>query len=146
MALSAATARKRRSLHLLEKGYAAVATGSTVYQGSLVSLVESSGRLKATSATAGEAFVGVCAETATGNTAGTVYANYEYGHVELITAKTALTTTYLMCNACGADDDNVTTLSAISAAKRAVIGQIVEFDSSGNAWVWIGHYSTKSAP
>lgn len=150
MALSAATARKRRSLHLAEKGSGAVKTSTTVYQGSLVSVVEATGRIAPAASGAsgvGAAVVGVALETKTGDAAGTVTVEYMFGHQELFTARTALTTTYRMCNVAASDDDQVTTLSAAgTAAQRQIAGTAVDFDSSGNAWVWIAHFSSKSAP
>ena len=146
-ALSAETQRKTRSLHLAERGNAAVKTGEIVYKGSLISVVESTGRVTCTAKTTGTAFVGVALETATGNTAGTTKVDYLYGHVELITAKAALTTTYRMCNVALEDDNTVTTLSdAGTAAVRQIAGMAVDFDSAGDAWVWIGHFSQKDAP
>ena len=143
MALSAETPRKQRSLHLAERGNGAVKTGEVIYKGALISVVESTGRLTATAGGTGTAFVGVAQETATGNTAGTVKADYMFGHQELITAKTALTTTYRMCNVALSDDDSVTTLSAAgTAGVRQIAGTAVDFDSDGNAWVWIGHFSS----
>lgn len=146
-ALSAEAQRKTRSLHLAERGNAAVKTGEIVYKGSLISVVESTGRVTCTAKTTGTAFVGVALETKTGNAAGSAKVDYLYGHVELITAKAALTTTYRMCNVALEDDNTVTTLSdAGTAAVRQIVGTAIDFDSSGDAWVWVGHFSQKDAP
>lgn len=147
-ALTEATQREKRLVdtHSIV-GNAAVKTSEVVYQGSLISVVESSGRVTATAKTTGTAFVGVAASTVTGDTAGTKKVDYYFGHVELITAKAALTTTYRMCNVALEDDDTVTTLSdAGTAGVRQIVGTAIDFDSDGNAWVWLGHFSSKDAP
>lgn len=151
MALSADTSRNRRALHKAVRGSAAIKTSTTIYNGSLVSIVESTGRLTTSTTATGAAFVGVAdfrgtEDALTGNTAGTVSAEYIFGHEELFTAATALTTTYRMCNVVAQDDDTVTTGSSVSSAKRQWVGMAVDFNSDGDAWVWVGHFGKKDAP
>lgn len=147
MALTESTVRITRGDNLQQRGNAAVKTGVTVYQGSLISVVESSSRVTTTAGGTGTAFVGRAAETVTGNTAGSKKVDYYFGHIELITAKAALTTTYRMCNVALEDDDTVTTLSdAGTAGVRQIAGTAVDFDSDGNAYVWLAHFSSKDAP
>lgn len=148
MALSAETVRKRRSLDQARKGYAAVKTSTTIYKGALVSRQESDGLIVPASAATGEAFAGVSvSDTCTGASDGSVYCEFMWGHEELITAKTALTTTYLNCEVVAFDDDQVTVVTAVSTAKRAFVGYATEFDSSGNCWVKVDPTSgQKTAP
>ncbi len=58
-ALSANTERRRKSLHNAEIDRYAVQTSEIVYEGSLVSILETGPRLKAAAAAASETFVGV---------------------------------------------------------------------------------------
>lgn len=140
MALSADTVRKRRSLDQQRLGNAQVTTSVTIYKGSLVLITEGTGFARLPVSTTGLAaavFAGVAQEQSVGVAAGTVNVDYAWGHEELITALTALTTTYRMCQVLAYDDDQVTTITAISAAKRNYVGYAVDFDSSGNAWCLI---------
>lgn len=147
MAITASKQRKTRNLEAMRKGYGAVKTSVAIVQGALVSVVEATGRLTNASNATAATFVGVALESGTGNAGGTVGIEYGWNHEELITAKTALTTTYRMCNVAAFDNDQVTTLSAAgTAAVRQYVGVAVDFDSAGDAWVWIGASAVKSAP
>lgn len=144
MALSAGTVRKRRHLDQQRKGSGTVATSTTIYQGALVSARESDGLIVPASAATGETFVGISvSQTKTA----TETVEFVWNHTELITAKTALTTTYRYCQVVAFDDDQVTTITAVSSAKRAYVGYAEEFDSDGNAWVHVDPTSgQKTAP
>lgn len=146
-ALSANTARKRKSLQLAEHDSRAAKTSATVYQGSLVSVVESTGRAKAAAAAAGETFLGVSEHQATGNTSGTTSVRFLYGHAELLAAATALTKSFIGCNVAVSDDNTVTTVAGAGTAGVQVrVGELLDVPSANKAWVWIRHFSQKDAP
>ncbi len=142
-ALSADTVRLRRAERHAIEGTGTVATGATVYAGSLLAHVESTGRIKVAPPTAatGLTFVGV-AKTA--GTAG-VQIEYEFNHIEKIAKAAALTTAHMSCNVTAADDNTVTTASAVTAALRLFVGKLVEIEGS-NGWIHIRVDAEKSDP
>lgn len=145
--LSASGPRKHRSENLSEFGALAVKTGAIIYQGSLVNIVESTGRIKAGAAVAGETFVGVAEETKTGNTAGTVVCKFRFWHQEKIAKAAALTKAYTGCTVALADDNTVTTMSGAGTAGVQVrVGELMDLDADGSAWIAIRRYSGKVVP
>lgn len=145
-ALAANAARLAKYETMARKARFPVQTSATIYEGSLVSIIESSGRATPADNVAGEVFVGVSLEEKTGNTAGTVYVEVMYGHEVAIAAATALTKAYVGCNVAAMDDNLVSTLSAAGTAGVQVrVGELMELDGT-TAWVWIRHYSAKAAP
>lgn len=140
--LTAATARKRRGENLMEYGDGTVATSTTIYQGALVALNESTGRVTNASATAGLSFLGEALTTRTGGQT----IQFAFGHQSLIAKAAALTKAYTTCNVAVSDNDTVTTLSgAGTAAVRLIVGECMEIEGS-SAWVRIRNYAYKDAP
>ncbi len=146
MALTANRANKVRALEQARYGYGTVATGSVIFQGALLSKVETSGLITLASSATGETFIGVALDAGTGVAAGTVKIAYRYNHEEKFTPKTALTKSYIGCAVVAFDDEKPTTASAISAAKRAFVGVATDFESDGSVWVWIRQDSQKLTP
>lgn len=128
----------------------AIVTTAVVYQGSLLTQVEASGRLRAAQGSAiGTTFVGVCtiAATKTGTTAGLVLASFDYDHEELFATRTAVTKNYIGCNLAIDDDDTLTTMSAAgSAGLRIIVGEMVEWVTANTAWVAVRRFAYKDAP
>lgn len=149
MALSANEVRKRRNTGGLKKGSAAVATSAVVYQGSHLAFVEATGRVKAGDNAAGLTYVGVCASagTKTGDAAGTVVVEYEFGFEQLEALATAVTKAYTGCNLSLTDDDTLSTLSgAGTAGVRCIVGELREFVAANSGWVAIREFGYKDAP
>lgn len=150
-ALTGETSRKTRLEDRAIKGSKAVKTGVIIYKGALLAIEESTGRLTNAAAAPGLSdVVGVALETATGNAAGTVSAEFQFGHIERIATRTALTKAYISCEAFVADNDMVSRSSIATANARVAVGKIVEFDGDGGnggaCWVWIGVHARKTAP
>lgn len=145
-ALTAAEARTLRNVEGLKRGRLAVKTGSVIYQGSLVSMIKSTGRAIASTAATGRAFVGIAKATVTGNTGGSVYVDLYWGCEAKIDKAAALTKAYTFADAFVSDDQTVTTgtgagSAAIQTASR--VGTMTEIDGS-SAWVWIRGFSNKA--
>lgn len=140
-ALSADVSRKTRNDANTKFASYPVATNATVYKGGLCSINTSTGRLVAASATTGRKFAGLCVETKTGNTGGTVYARVEWNMEVLINAVSNLTTAYTGANAAVSTDNDVDTMSDVgTAAVRVRVGEVIQFES-GDAWVSLRNYS-----
>lgn len=130
---TAAVTRKTRNRGNVMYADYVVKTSEAIYAGVLVTLNATNRALGATPA-AGERFVGIAAETKTGVAGGTVRVRCEWNIEALYNALTALTSAYLGKDVVASTDQDVTTNSAISAAKRIRIGEFVELEG-GDAWV-----------
>jgi len=140
-ALSAAVTRATRDDHLKSHVNPVVGTGAVLYAGALVNIDTATGRAVAASAATARKFCGIAEETKTGDTAGTVRCRVAFGHQALINALTALTTAYVGSDCVISTDNDATTNSAISTAKRVRVGEITEFES-GDVWVRLRCYSS----
>lgn len=145
MALSADKIRKTRGQPLGEERIA-IKTSATLYVGSLVGRVESTGRAKAAAAATSERLAGLCVKlegdsgvgTGVGDTSGTEYAIVQYGHEALVTIKTAVrTNTSLGLNLFIADDDQVGGTAVGTAATRNPAGELTAFEASDKSTGWI---------
>lgn len=153
-ALSANASRQTMDDHKKSKMVIAVGTSAVVFEGSLVAINESTGRAVAATAAAARTFLGVCegktggqGGPATGNTSGTVSIVVAYGHREKLAKAAALTQAYTGCNVGLSDDNTVTTMSGSgTAATKMYVGELVQLDADGDAWVQIRCYSQKDVP
>lgn len=151
MALTQDAIRKTRGTPQGEHKIA-IQTSATLYVGSLVGRVESTGRAKAAAAATTERCVGLCVKlegdsgvgTGVGDAAGTEYAIVQYGMEALITVKTAIrTNTSLGLNVFVADDDQVGGTAVGTSATRNVVGELTAFEASDKStgWVALGNYA-----
>lgn len=145
--MAALTANSRRKTKASAGGVLSeslsVKTNQVIYEGSLVAIVLSTGRLTVADnvATVNNA-VGVALEKVTGTTGGTVKCRFQWGHMELFDSATALTAKYLGSDVCCVDDNLVSTASAAgTAALQCKVGQLMELPSANKAWVWVGHFA-----
>ena len=139
-ALSAAASRLTRNSDGSRIGNLVVTTSDTIYQGSLLCMNLSTGRVQAATAAASLEFVGLALETVTGNTGGTkrckFITNIE-AQVAIITS--ALTTADMFQNVAIATDNEVTTGSAAgTAGVRVYCGYPTESASAGVWWIMLG--------
>jgi hypothetical protein len=137
----------------------AIATGQTVFIGSMVNFVGTTGRIRDAAAATGRTFAGVVEKiindsgaaitTGTGNTAGTVKAKITWGVAMVLSVATAARTfTSLNKNVFVADNDTVTdTTGAGTSAVRVKVGALVEFVDSTktSAWVELRRYASADA-
>ena len=153
MALSADKLRNSRGAPYQNR--LAVATGSTIYVGSLAVRRSTTGRALAATAATGRRIEGVVvrldgpngpgAGTGIGNTGGTQYAIIEYGNEHLVTVATAIrTNTSLGLNVFISDDDKVAGTAVGTAAKRLPVGELVAYEASDKStgWVAIRRFAT----
>jgi hypothetical protein len=148
MALLADANRDSRGPAL--KGRVAITTAATVYVGSLLAFVTTSGRVRAATAATSRRVAGVCtgfysstssSASGVGNTAGTQYAEFEYGNEWLFTIKTAIrTTACLAVNGFVADDDTIGGTAVGTALVQVPVGEIVERSGSTKAWVAVRRF------
>lgn len=138
MALSEATVRLQRNAGSKKYHDYEVGTGATIYTGSLVCVDTSTGRAVAATDAASRKFLGVAAETKTGDTGGTVRCRVEWNVEAKVTAATALTQAYIGSNVAVSDDDAVTTVSDSSNSVR--VGELVSITGT-NAWVALRNFS-----
>ena len=143
-ALSAEASRKERNIQGKCVGRYPVGTGNTIYKGSLVVYMETTGRALAGTAAVTRSFLGVAEETATGNTGGTVSVDVAWGHEVLIDANAAATAAYVCANVAVADDNQVTTASdAGTAGVQVLVGEAIQIEG-GDIWVALRQYTTKA--
>lgn len=146
-ALTAVEKRDLRNTQAISRGRYAVKTSAVIYQGSLVSRVKSTGRAVASTAAVSRPFLGIAAETKTGNTGGTVYVEVYWNCEALIDKTAALTTAYGSADAFISDDQTVTTGSgsgtaAIQTSSR--VGAVIEIASSTTVWVDLRRNSARA--
>jgi len=145
-ALTDNTVRLRKNMHLAVRETLPVKTSAVVYEGSLVSFVEATGRAKAAAAAAGETFAGVSLEKKTGNAGGTVSVAFIYGHWEQLAAASALTKAFYGCDVYAADDDSVSTTAVGTAGVRVHVGELVSTIASSKGWIHIRKRGSKTIP
>lgn len=116
----------------------AITTGNTVYVGTLLNFVTSTGRVASATAATARSFAGVCVEVlndsgsalsaGTGNTAGTVKARYRWNHEVLMNVRTA-TRTFTNLGKTVTVLDNVTVggTGVGTALVRVTVGTLASF-------------------
>jgi hypothetical protein len=139
-ALSADASRKTRNRGNVKYHDYVVATGVTIYKGSLCSVNLSTGRLVAASNTTSRKFVGLATQKVTGTASGGETCRVEWNIEALVNSLTALTTAYIGSNVVASTDNDVTRASAYTAAVRVLVGELVSFES-GDTWVALRNYS-----
>lgn len=141
-ALSTGTRRRKRNVGGAgpKFGHFAVKTAAIVYQGGLVNIT--AGRIVAAAAAVNSKCLGVCQETKTGNTGGTVTARVEWDAEWAFDPNTALTKAFTGAN-CGVSTDNdVTTVTgAGTALVRVRVGQMTQWVSTTECWVHVRNFS-----
>lgn len=127
----------------VHKDSRAVRTGQVIYEGSMVAIVTTTGRLTvADNVATVKDCIGIATQKVTGTTGGTVTCEFMTGHIELMNAATAVTSAYIGCDVCAMDDDAVSTGSAAgTAALRCRVGKVLSLPSANKAWVWIGNFA-----
>lgn len=117
---------------------ATVGTSSTIVKGAAVSLKFSTQRvINATKSTATVSkAVGIAEETVTQSASSSKKIKYSAGYEVLMSVATTMSS-YVGCNAGIVDNNTVTRMSSISAAKRIRLGMVTEIQS-GMAWVLVG--------
>lgn len=148
-ALAANKVRLSRNVHLASRGCETVTTAAVAYQGSLLNQVESTEKVEPASNTAGETFVGVHhpkhGKKVTGD--GTKKAEYRFGHEELLTCSSLVSASLIGCDLAVGDDNTVTTVAgAGTTAVQIKVGMMTELVTSTSCYVWIRHFSGKTAP
>ncbi len=142
-ALTAAASRARRNDSGIMFDSRAIATSEVIYAGALVA-VDTNGRLIAAAAAASTNFMGMAIDTDSGNAAGTRYARFIWNCEVNVATNSTLSTDHIGMNCVCVDDNFVDVWTAYtSAISRCVAGEVVGFDSSGNAWVALRRNSTK---
>jgi len=145
-ALADNTSRLQKNMHLAVRESLPVKTSAVVYQGSLVTFVESTGRAKAGAAAAGETFAGVALEKKTGNSGGTVSVAFIYGHWEQLTVTAGLTKAFYGCDVYLKDDDGVDNTGIGTAGVRVHVGELVSTITSLKGWIHIRKRGSKTIP
>lgn len=142
-ALTANRTRLIRAVHLLTKGSGTAATSTTIYEGSLLCVVETTGRLVPATAAAARTFMGVAAKEGDNNDT----IEFDYNHEERLPSATALTKGFTGCEVGILDDGNVTTYTGQgTAAARVAVGELIEWPSANLAWVAIRRHGLKTVP
>lgn len=150
--MAAATADRlseiRDAESIIEETHA-IATAQTIYVGTLVNFVTTTGRICSATAATSRRFAGEVVEiindsstaitAGTGNTGGTVKARIRYGHQMLLNVRTAARTfTSLTKNVFVSDDNSVTdTTGAGTAGVRVKVGTLVQFEASDKSTAWV---------
>lgn len=126
-----------------------IGTGSTVYEGSQVNRINSTGRVVAATAATGRRYFGLVvrldddtngpgAGTGVGNTSGTQKALVRYGDEHLMTIATAIrTNTSLGLNVFVSDDATVAGTAVGSAGTRVAVGELVDWEASDKSTGWV---------
>lgn len=147
MALSRDTNRKARGAG--QQMEVAIATGATLYVGSLAVRRNTTSRALAGTAATGRRILGVVeqlnstvngpgAGTGVGNTSGTEIAVIRYLDERRITVATAIrTNTSLGLNVFVADDDKVAGTAVGTAGTRVKVGQLVEWAETDKSAGWV---------
>lgn len=148
MALSADAIRKSRGTPT-GKQRLAIATGSTVYIGSLVCYRTTDSRALAGTAATGRKTAGVAIAfdgtdaDGVGDTAGNEYVWVEYGNEHLFTLKTAIRTdTTVGVNLFIADDDEMGGTAVGTAGVRVPVGECRQLEGSTQAWVAVRDFAS----
>jgi hypothetical protein len=124
----------------------AIATGATLYVGSLANIVTTTGRARSAAAAASRRFAGLVVRlegasgvgTGVGNTSGTEYAVIQAGHEALVNIITARrTNTSLRLSMFIADDDSVSGTAVGTAAVRVPAGELTAFEASNKSTGWL---------
>lgn len=137
-ALSAAANRKSRNRQAVRYGTYTVATGATVYNGSIVAMVRTTGRVTPASNTTSRRVIGVATETKTAGNAVRVEWNAEWA----VNPDTALTKGYTGCNVALTTDNDVITMSgAGTTLVRVRAGEMVQWVSTSEAWIAIRNFA-----
>lgn len=147
MALSRDTNRKARGVGIEDT--IAISTGATVYVGSLVCRVNTTGRASAATAATGRRILGVVerldstvngsgAGTGVGNTSGTQIALIRYGDERYVAVKTAIrTNTSLGLNVFVADDNTVGGTAVGTAATHVSVGELTAWAETDKSAGWV---------
>lgn len=121
-----------------------IATGQTVYIGSLVTRATTSERVRTAAAGTNRFVVGIAEEfvgpsaNGVGNTAGTEKVRVRYLDEHLMTIATAIrTTTSLSKNVFVGDDDTVAGTGVGTAGVRVKVGELVRFEASNKSTGWV---------
>lgn len=142
-AASAARNTATRNVSAMKIAQFPVKTSTTVYFGTLVQTA--AGRLASAAAGTSRAIAGLCMETKTGNTGGTVYAKVAWGMEAKLVGLTALTKGFMGCMAGVSTNQEVTTYTgAGTAAARFSAGTFREWVSANVVWVEVGVDSRKT--
>ena len=137
--------RRQRNVQGKAIGRIAVATGETVYVGSLLTVLTTTGRAHAlAAAAANHRFLGVCEKGGTGDASGTVFCEYSYGHEVLVDANTTITTADIGRDALLSDDNFVDSTAVGTSGVRIPVGEVTNIES-GDAWIWLRKYCGSSA-
>jgi hypothetical protein len=151
------TIRYTRARNTVIVDEAPIAPSNTIYVGGAVCF-NSSGSLVAASSSAGFRPAGICSailnesgapiSVGTGNSAGTVKAQFEYNH-EALFAYTSATGSYLMAGKnifINTDNDMTDTTGSGAAAARQKFGSIAEFNGSlTSVWVAVRKFGDSDA-
>lgn len=160
-AITADTARRERKLELKIVETAPITTGQTVYVGGLINRVIASNRVRGAASSVGAThrFAGVVTRiinesgafisAGTGNTAGTVKAEYAYGHqVELPVKTSNATLTNVGLDVFALNNGTVSdaTAGGATAGARCRVGELVELNTTTDlGWVWLRHFTGSNA-
>ncbi len=144
-ALSADASRKTRNTQAVKYHDYVVGTGVTIYKGSLVHILCSTGRAHPAAAgtVATRKFAGLSEEKVTGTATGGETVRVIWNCEALVNAATALTTAYIGSNVVFTTDNDVTRGSAYTAAARCLAGEVISFEG-GDAWVALRNFATST--
>lgn len=136
-ALSAAANRKSRNRQAVKYATYTVATGATVYNGSLCAIVKTTGRVTPASAATNRRIVGIAMETKTAGNPVRIEWSAEWA----FNPDTTLTKGYTGCNVAASTDNDVITMSgAGTAAVRVRVGEMIQWVSTSEAWIAIRNF------
>ena len=116
-----------------------VKTGTTVLFGTLVQL--QSGRLAGAASGTNRHCAGLCMETKTGNTGGTVYAKVAWGMEAKLVGLTAMTKGFMLTNSFVSTNQEVTTTGVGTALVRMRAGRFTEWVSANVVWVEVCRFA-----
>lgn len=133
-AITSATARNVRNIAGLSYAKYRMTANTTIPQGGLVMVTQSTQRALNAADTAACNFVGIATETVSAGAADVVYINVEYGHEVLLTSTEDLSG--LVGVGCGVKtNDEVQTIG--TATNKVQVGTIIEVPSATKVWVGI---------